>query len=86
MNLTLDCYEGLDGTHPQTYMKNLGISYALATAHPIGDCWRFWNCKNVPTNPLPRWLRRIEGSPLEYVGYGLSLADAQKLIQEGDND
>lgn len=45
--------------HAETAMKHLGIEYAEAQPMPIGDCWVFRGCTNVP-DQLPSWLRIIK--------------------------
>ena len=79
MNLRLDLYE-VD-CHAQTYMKGLGIVYDHATPQSIGDCWWFWNCRNVP-DPMPRALSILKCTPHEAIGRGLSKEDADRIDQE----
>ena len=76
INLSLDLYQ--IECHAQEYMRNLGITYELATPQSIADCWWFWNCKNVP-DPLPAALRVLKIAPQEAVGYGLSKEMAKQL-------
>ena len=45
MNTAIDLKEI---RHPQTVMKELGITYEAAEPYPIADCWIFYNCSNVP--------------------------------------
>ena len=73
-HLTLSTYYNYPDTayapHAQTAMKDLGITYAAAHPFPIADCWRFFDCQNVP-DVLPKWLTRC-GLP-DYLAdaYGL---------------
>ena len=78
INLRLDLYE-VD-CHAQTYMKGLGITYDHATPQSIGDCWWFWNCRNVPS-PMPPALSALKCTPHEAIGYGLSKEDADRIDQ-----
>lgn len=41
--------------HPQIVMVELGITYSGASPHPIGDCWHFFDCENIPEK-LPDFL------------------------------
>lgn len=75
-NLSLDLYQ-ID-CHAQEYMRKIGITYEHATPQSIADCWWFWNCTNVPET-LPAALSALKITPSEAVGYGLSLADADRL-------
>jgi hypothetical protein len=77
-NLKLDLYK-ID-CHAQTYMKDLGITYDHATPQSIGDCWWFWNCRNVP-DPMPPALSVLRCTPQEAIGYGLSKKDADRIDQ-----
>lgn len=64
--------------HPQKAMRELGITYQHATPQPIGDCWWFWNCENIPDN-LPPFLTELEVDSMEYVGFGLSQELAERI-------
>jgi hypothetical protein len=65
--------------HPQQVMKELGITYQLATPHSLGDEWWFWNCRNAPEN-LPGYLSIIVvDNPLKFVGWGLSQEEAEAI-------
>ena len=83
MNLNLDIY-CLD-CHAQTYMKRLGITYDHATPQTMGECWWFWNCRNVP-DPLPPELSVLKRTPEQAIGYGLSEEDAQRIDQLATSD
>lgn len=76
-NLRLDLYETAE--HAQKVMADLGISYQHATPQSIVDSWWFWNCENVP-DPLPPGLSELKAKPHECIGYGLSAADADKIV------
>jgi len=75
MTANMDCKEM---RHAQIVMKELGISYQHATPQSMSESWQFWNCENVP-DPLPPYLSQIDADPLNYIGYGLSKADAVKI-------
>jgi len=64
--------------NPQVVMKELGITYQLATSQSIADQWWFWNCENVP-DPLPEYLKELNLTPREAIGHGLSKEDCLKL-------
>lgn len=65
--------------HPQTVMKMLGISYAIATPQSIADQWWFWCCDNVPPGTLPPYLSRLDLDPQEQIGWGLSKEEADMI-------
>lgn len=76
INLRLDCY--FIKLHPQTHMKNLGITYDIAVPQSIADQWWFFNCKNVPEN-LPFGLKKMDIPIEKLIGYGLSQNDIDFL-------
>jgi len=76
MNLRLDIYGATK--HAQKRMKELGITYQHATPQSLGDQWWFWNCENVP-EVLPEDLTELNLDPMEYIGFGLSKEDAEKI-------
>ena len=65
--------------HPQVVMRELRITYQHATPQSITDQWWFWNCENVP-DPLPKYLDPLDVKPMDAVGHGLSIADAEAII------
>jgi hypothetical protein len=75
MSAAIDCNET---RHPQTVMKELGITYQHATPQSMGDQWWFWNCENIPED-LPKYLTSLNLDPMECIGYGLSQEDAKKI-------
>ena len=76
-DLRYDIYD-YKGIHPQDKMKELGIIYQHATPQTMGDSWQFWNCENVPEE-LPNYITREIYDPLEWIGYGLSKENAEKI-------
>ena len=64
--------------HPLKVMQELGITYEHATPQTMGDQWWFWNCRGVPET-LPVYLTELKGSPHDYIGWGLSKEQADKL-------
>jgi len=64
--------------HPMEVMKGLGITYQKATPQSMLDIWLFWNCSNLP-EPLPEYLLPIDADPMEYVGWGLSQQEAERI-------
>jgi hypothetical protein len=64
--------------HPQTVMRELGITYQHATPQSMGDQWWFWNCEKLP-DPLPPYLIKLDLDPIEQVGYGLDLTTANAI-------
>jgi hypothetical protein len=70
----------LDGEmrHAQTVMRQLGITYQVATPQSICDQWWFWNCANVP-DPLPSYLTPLGLDPMKCVGWGLSQEEAEAI-------
>ncbi len=75
MVANLDCKEI---RHPQTVMKELGISYTHATPQSIGDQWWFWNCDGFPEK-LPEYITTLDADPMDCIGYGLSKEEAEKM-------
>jgi hypothetical protein len=73
--------------HPQSFMRNAGISYLGATPQTMGDQWWFWGCTNAP-DPLPRHLSLLVASPLDWIGCGISREDAEliELEQMGNKE
>jgi len=67
--------------HPQNVMEKLGIKYQHATPQSIADQWWFWNCENLPEE-LPSYLSVLDFDPVEYIGFGLSKEDAEKISSE----
>lgn len=64
--------------HPQKAMVELGITYQYATPQSMGDQWWFWNCENLPDN-LPPFLTVLELDPMEQIGFGLNLEQAEQI-------
>lgn len=66
--------------HAQVCMEELGITYQLAVPQSISDCWRFFNCENVP-DELPEYLSiRDFGDLNRLVGFGLSQIEVKALL------
>ena len=61
MNLRYDLY-GAPSEHPQTVMRQLGITYVAGTPQTMGDCWWFWGCQNAPA-VLPVYLKELPFGP-----------------------
>lgn len=79
IDLRLDCGYGGPLSHPQQYMRALGITYKLAVPQSIADQWWFFACENVPEK-LPECLSIMENKNLKgLVGYGLSMQDVAML-------
>lgn len=68
----------LGNMHPQEAMRELGITYQVATPQSLGDMWWFWNCNNLP-DKLPPFLTELRLDPMKCIGYGLSKLDAEKI-------
>jgi len=89
INLRLESFNR-DGRHPQIIMKDLGITYQLATPQSMLDCWWFWNCKNVP-DELPEYINELRDgygqtmTPSSVIGYGLSKKQAD-MLENGYNE
>jgi len=64
--------------HAVAAMAHLGITYKAAHPYPIGDCWRFLICENIPDD-LPKWATVWEGRPPDY------LVDAYNLHEFCDD-
>lgn len=64
--------------HAQEVMRALGITYQHATPQSLGDCWWFWNCKNVPAE-LPVYLEELKVKPRDAVGWGLTQQEAESI-------
>lgn len=75
--LQLDCYYLT--THPQKFMKELGITYKHAVPQSIADCWQFWCCRVSDNIELPEQLKGYVENPIKYAGYGLSDEKAMEL-------
>ena len=78
MNLTYLMMESCDNGHPEKVIKELGITYLLATPNSCFDCWWFWCCENVPEK-LPPFLKELSLDPNDAVGHGLSPDDVKKI-------
>lgn len=65
-------------THPQKALSELGITYQHATPQSMGGQWWFWNCENLP-DTLPPFLTEMDNDPMDYIGFGLSKSDAEKI-------
>lgn len=66
-----EAYYSKENRHPQEVMSVLGINYQHSTPQSICDQWWFWNCENIPQD-LPKYLKKIDLNPMEYIGFGLS--------------
>ena len=64
--------------HPQSVMRDLGISYQIATPQRLADQWWFWNCESVPA-VLPKYLSPMTVDPASLIGRGLSRGDAETI-------
>ena len=64
--------------HAQAVMRDLGITYQVATPQSLGDQWWFWNCKNVP-DQLPSFLSVLDVKPHDAIGWGLSKEEADAI-------
>lgn len=65
-------------SHPQTVLKNLGITYEYAVPQSIADQWWFYLPNNLPRE-LPEYLTVTEVDPYKHIGYGLSHEVAERL-------
>lgn len=64
--------------HPQNILKAIGIKAMKHVPQTMGDCWDFWNCKDIPEK-LPEYISvRPFLSPIE-VRWGLSEKEAVEL-------
>lgn len=68
----------LGDTHPQEAMRELGITYQVATPQSMGDQWWFWNCQNLPEK-LPPFLTDLGLDPMKCVGFSLSKVQAESI-------
>ena len=89
-HLTLNFYTASyenENRHPLDIMKSLGITYQHKTPQSMGDCWWFWNCKNIP-EVLPSYIKELKSFKLIYNGdiiYNSSLSkNNSNLIFESD--
>ncbi len=71
----------LDERHPETVMKELGISWLYGKSISMASMWEFWGCTNVPKS-LPEFISINTGDPMERIGCGLSLEEAEKLQEQ----
>jgi hypothetical protein len=58
-------------------MKDLGITYKVATPQSMADQWWFWGCENLPY-PMPDYLTPLDVDP-DSPHSCLSDAEKQKL-------
>jgi hypothetical protein len=65
--------------HAQIVVKELGITYQISTPQSMADQFWFWNCENVPDN-LPSYLTPLNLDPMKCIGNGLSLEEAEAII------
>ena len=80
----IDAFHSDIKIHPQKEMERLGIEYIHATPQTLGDCWWFWNCKNIP-DPLPEYLRPLKWiNPQMAVGHGLRESDVIKIMESAN--
>lgn len=56
MTAGFDCNED---RHAQEVMRELGITYHHAIPQSLGDCWQFFDCKNLPKK-LPKYLTELK--------------------------
>jgi hypothetical protein len=75
MTAQLDCGEQ---RHAQVVMRELGITYQHGTPQSLGDQYWFWNCENIPEK-LPKFITELDIDPMEYIGFGLSEKEAEKI-------
>ncbi len=76
-HLKLGMYEW-SGRHPETTMKELGITYQRAVPQSLFDCWIFWNCRDIPEK-LPKFLSEFKADPMLHIGHGLSKEMAEAI-------
>lgn len=63
MHLSYSYYQAdMDGFvgHAQKVFKVLGITYSHCVGQSIGDCFWFFNCKNIP-DELPDCITELKG-------------------------
>jgi hypothetical protein len=65
--------------HPQIVMRELGITYQIATPQSIADQWWFWNCAGMP-DPLPPYLTELTVAPHKAIGNGLTRPEADAIV------
>ena len=86
MHLVFDlrtAYEAGFKDHPEKVMRQIGVDYTHSTPQTIYDKWIFWNCRALPRiqpEPLPAFLIPLTNKdPFYWVGFGLSLKDAEDI-------
>lgn len=87
MNLHLRyCLQDADSAgehrHPSTVLREMGITYQLATPQSVIDQWLFWNCVNIPSKLLP-YIAEFDANPMDYVGKGLTEVEALRIESGG---
>lgn len=65
--------------HAQKVMRDLGIVYEIAVPQSMSDSWHFWACSNVPAELPPYITIREDWKPRNFIGWGLSKAEADRL-------
>lgn len=81
VDLVVDLYK-TGGEHAQALMKRLGITYYTAVPQSMGDCWWFFNCRNVP-DVLPSSITMHDFGDLnQLVGDGLNQDDVTAIYAD----
>lgn len=60
--------------HAQEAMRHMGITYSKAEPNPIADCWVFFDCKNIPDGPHPKWMTVFDGGMTAQERYDKAMA------------
>lgn len=67
-----------DKRHATEVMRDLGITYRVATPQSMGACWHFWRCEGIPAK-MPAFIAEMDLKPREMIGHGLSQADVDTI-------
>lgn len=79
-DLVVDIYGRSE--HARDTMTRLGISYFHAVPQSVGDCWWFFNCRNIPDD-LPENVKvRDFGDLNKLVGFGLGEDDVRRIYAD----
>lgn len=80
IDLVVDIYATTE--HAMATMKRLGITYKKAVPQSMGDCWWFFNCRNVPDELPQNVTPRDFGDLNELIGYGLGSDDVAAIYAD----
>lgn len=84
INIRASC--GISSSDPREVIDKLGVKYKFCSRHQYGESFIFW-CVSDHNIELPSVIEGInfhewDASPLNYIGRGLDLGSANKILAE----